>query len=83
MLDFQEQVRKAEIVWALTVAQRSFSFNSCNEIANVSRTMFLDSNIPKQFNIQSKKVSYALSYGLGSYFPQELVKYLKTNDKYF
>ncbi|CAF4661856.1 unnamed protein product [Rotaria sp. Silwood2] len=37
VLDFQEQVTKAEAVWALTVAQRGYSFNSCDDIGDVFR----------------------------------------------
>ena len=64
------------------MAQCGFSFNSCNEIGDIFRTMFPDSNIAKQFNMQSRKVSYVLSHGLGPYFHQELVKCLKRNDKF-
>ncbi|CAF4586322.1 unnamed protein product [Rotaria sp. Silwood1] len=82
ILDFQEQVTKAEAVWALTVAQRAISFNSCNEIGDVFRIMFPDSKIAKEFSMQAKKISYVLSYGLGPHFHQELVKSLKRNDKF-
>ncbi len=34
-LDFEEQVTKAEAFWALTVAARGYSFNSCDEIGDV------------------------------------------------
>ena len=61
ILDFQEQVTKAEAVWALTVAQRGYSFNSCDEIGDVFRTLFPDSNIAKQFNMQLKKISCFIS----------------------
>ncbi|CAF1608548.1 unnamed protein product [Rotaria sp. Silwood1] len=82
MLDFQEQVTKAEAVWALTVARRGYSFNSCDEIGDVFRTMFPDSKIAQQFSMQSRKVSYVLSHGLGPYFHAELIKCLKKTEKF-
>jgi hypothetical protein len=81
-LDFQEQVVKAETIWALTVAQRGYSYNSCDGIGDVFRYMFPDSKIAQQFSMQSKKISYVLSHGLGPYFHQELVKCLKRNEKF-
>ncbi|CAF4117335.1 unnamed protein product [Rotaria magnacalcarata] len=80
--DFQEQVTKAEAVWALTVAQRGYSFNSRDEIGDVFRHMFPDSKIAQEFSMQSRKTSYVLSHGLGSYFHQELVKCLKRSVKF-
>ncbi|CAM4842632.1 unnamed protein product [Rotaria magnacalcarata] len=80
--DFQEKVTKAEAVWALTVAQRGYSFNSRDEIGDVFRHMFPDSKIAQEFSMQSRKTSYVLSHGLGSYFHQELVKCLKRSVKF-
>jgi hypothetical protein len=34
-LNFQEQVTKAEAIWVLIVAQRGYSFKSCDEIGDV------------------------------------------------
>ncbi|CAF2061871.1 unnamed protein product [Rotaria magnacalcarata] len=82
VLNFHEQVLKAEALWALTVAQRGYSFNSCDEIGDVFRNMFPDSKIAHEFSIQSKKISYVLSHGLGPYFHQDLVKCLKRNEKF-
>jgi hypothetical protein len=80
--DFQELVTKAEAIWALTVAQRGYSFNSCDEIGDVFRHMFPDSKIAQEFSMQSRKTSYVLSHGLGPYFHQELVKSLKRSVKF-
>ncbi|CAF4919702.1 unnamed protein product, partial [Rotaria sp. Silwood1] len=77
VLDFQEQITKVEAIWALTVAQRGYSFNSCDEIGDVFHHMFPDSKIAQKFSMQSRKTSYVLSHGLGPYFHQELIKSLK------
>ncbi|CAF3355544.1 unnamed protein product, partial [Rotaria socialis] len=55
--DFQELVTKAEAIWALTVAQRGYSFNSCDEIGDVFCHMFPDSKIAQEFSMQSRKTS--------------------------
>ncbi|CAF0875911.1 unnamed protein product [Didymodactylos carnosus] len=82
MLNFDEQVTKAEIVWALTASQRGYSYNSCDELGDVFRTMFPDSKIAEQFSIQSKKMSYDMSHGLGPYFHRRLIEDLKRNEKF-
>lgn len=72
-LNFQEQITKAEVIWALTVTQRGYSFKSCDEIGDVFRYMFPDSKIAQEFNMQLKKISYVLSHYLGPYFHHELI----------
>lgn len=82
MLNFDEQVAKAEAIWSLNVARRGFSYNSCDGLGEIFRSMFPDSKIAQQFNIQSKKMSYVMSHGIGPYFHQALVKELKRVDKF-
>ncbi len=60
-LNSQGQVTKAEAIWALTVAQRSHSFKSCDGIGDVFHYMFPDSKIAQEFNVQSKKISCLIS----------------------
>ena len=68
ILNFDQQVTKAEALWALNVARRGFTYNSSDNIGDVFRSMFPDSKIAQQFNIQSKKISYVISHGIGPYF---------------
>ncbi|CAM4967600.1 unnamed protein product [Rotaria socialis] len=82
LLPFNDQITKAEIVWALTVARRGFTYNSCNGIGEVFKSMFPDSKIAQQFNMQSKKISYVMSHGIGPYFHRELVKKIKSREKF-
>jgi len=44
--------------------------------------MFPDSKIAQQFNMQSKKLSYVISHGIGPYFHRDLVKQLKRCEKF-
>ncbi|CAM4808041.1 unnamed protein product [Rotaria magnacalcarata] len=82
LLPFNDQITKAEIVWALTVARRGFTYNSCDGIGEVFKSMFPDSKIAQQFNMQSKKISYVMSHGIGPYFHRELVKKIKSREKF-
>ncbi|CAF4844940.1 unnamed protein product, partial [Rotaria sp. Silwood2] len=82
ILNFDEQVTSAETVWALTVARRGFTYNSCDTIGDTFRSMFPDSKIAQQFNMQSKKLSYVMSHGIGPYFHRDLIKQLKRCEKF-
>ncbi|CAF1530611.1 unnamed protein product [Adineta ricciae] len=81
-LNFEDQVIKAETLWALNIAQRGFSYNSCNELNELFPLMFPDSNIATKFSIQSNKMSYVISHGLGSYFKKKLIDDIKKTDKF-
>ncbi|CAF4082415.1 unnamed protein product, partial [Rotaria sp. Silwood1] len=82
MLNFDQQITKAETLWALNVARRGFSYNSCDSIGDIFRSMFPDSKIAEQFNMQSKKISYVISHGIGPYFHRDLIKQLKRCEKF-
>lgn len=79
---FDEQVTNAEIIWALSATQRGYSFNSCDDMSLVFRSMFPDSKIAEKFSIQQKKMSYFLSHGLGPYFHRELIDDVKINEMF-
>jgi hypothetical protein len=82
ILNFNEQVTKAETVWGLTVARRGFSYNSCDGLGEIFRSMFSDSKIAQQFSIQSKKMSYVMSHGIGPHFHRELIQELRRAEKF-
>ena len=82
ILNFDDQVTRAETVWALTVARPGFSYTSCDDMADVFKFMFPDSHIAQQFNIQSRKMSYVMSHGIGPYFHRQLIKEIKSNEKF-
>ncbi len=46
-LNFQEQITNAEVIWAMTVTQRGYSFKSFDEIGDVFRYMFPDLRLLK------------------------------------
>ena len=76
-LSFDDQVTKAETLWALKSAQHGFSYQSSNEIGEWFRTMFPDSKIAEKFSIQHSKMSYVVSHGLGPYFRNQVVDEVK------
>ncbi|CAF1507253.1 unnamed protein product [Rotaria sp. Silwood1] len=82
ILNFEDQVIKAEILWALNIAQRGFSYSSCNELNNMFSSMFPDSSIAAKFSIQSNKMSYVISHGLGPYFKKKIIDDVKKTDKF-
>jgi hypothetical protein len=82
VLNPDEQIIKAETIWAMTVAYRGFSYNACDDMIEVFKSMFPDSQMAQQLNIHSRKLSYVMSHGIGPYFHQELVNELKRTEKF-
>jgi len=81
-LSLEDQVIKAEILWSLNVAQKGFSYSSCNELNELFSLMFPDSAIATKFSIQSNKMSYVISHGLGPYFRKKMIDDVKKADKF-
>ena len=61
------RVRKAEIIWALTMAQKDFSNNSAMDISETFRTMFPDSQIASSFQCGADKIKYLTNWGIAPY----------------
>lgn len=71
---------KAEIIWALNKIYTQVSARSASESSDLFATMFPDSTIAKNFNMHKDKLGYVISYGLGPYFENELVKIIRKTD---
>ncbi|CAF0764829.1 unnamed protein product [Adineta ricciae] len=82
LLSSEDQITKAEVLWSLNVAQKGFSYSSCNELNELFPLMFPDSSIAKKFSIQSDKMSYVISHGLGPYFKKQMLEDVKKADKF-
>jgi hypothetical protein len=76
-LSFDDQITKAEALWALKSVQHGFSYQSSNEIGELFRTIFSDSKIAEKFSIQHSKMSYVISHGLGPYFRSQVIDEVK------
>ncbi|XP_071963464.1 uncharacterized protein [Antedon mediterranea] len=63
-----EEIRKAEILWALFMTNRHYSNKSMDEINEVFQAMFPDSGIAAKFSCGEKKSAYVVNYGLAPYF---------------
>ena len=69
----QDQIMKAETLWALKTASENFSFRVSDGVPELFQKMFPDSTIAKHMTMSRTKVSYMISHGLGPYFQQQTV----------
>lgn len=81
-LSIDDQTIKAEILWTLNVAQKGYSYRSCDELNDLFSLMFADSVIANKFSMQADKLSYVVSYGLGPYFKKKLIDDVKKADRF-
>ena len=81
-LSFDDQITKAETLWALKSVQHGFSYQSSDETGELFRTMFPDSKIAEKFSIQQSKMFYVVSHGLGPYFYSGVVEEVKRCQRY-
>lgn len=72
-------VLKSEILWALNTCSKNFSFRDSRNCGNLFKTMFPDSKIASEFTMDSTKLSYVVSYGLGPYFIKQTASLLQNN----
>ena len=64
---------RAEVLWCLHTAEKHHSLNSNENLADVFRAMFPDSDIAKTFACGKDKSGYIIRFGLAPYFKQELI----------
>jgi hypothetical protein len=81
-LAFDDQITKAELLWALKSVQHGFSYKSSDNTRELFQTMFPDSKIAEKFSIQHSKMSYVISHGIGPYFRNQLVEDLKSCQRF-
>ena len=81
-ISFQDQVTRAEALWAINAARHGYSYHSCNEVDDLFRTMFPDSKIAEQFSMERIKMSYVVSHGLGLHFHRDLVSEIKRCERF-
>ena len=75
-ISVNDQVTKAEALWAMKVASCGYSYTSCDGIGELFKAMF-PGTLADQFTMSKSKVSYLISDGLGPYFRKELAKKIK------
>ncbi|XDV26071.1 hypothetical protein PO909_029869 [Leuciscus waleckii] len=64
---------RAEVLWCLHTAEKRHSLNSNENLAEVFKAMFPDSDIAKSFTCGKDKTGYIIRFGLAPHFKQELI----------
>lgn len=64
---------RAEVLWCLHTAEKHHSLNSNENVAEVFKAMFPDSDIAKSFTCGKDKTGYIIRFGLAPHFKQELI----------
>jgi hypothetical protein len=81
-ISFTDQVTRAETLWAINVTRHGFSYRSCDDIGDLFRNMFPDSQIAENYKMERNKLSYVISHGLGPFYHRELVQEIKQCERY-
>ena len=76
-LVLRKEQHKAEILWALKSVVSHFSLNSAQDIMEIFKAMFPDSNIAQRMSCGPTKLSYLITFGITPYFKQLLIDDLK------
>ena len=76
-LVLRKEQHKAEILWALKSIISHFSLNSAQDIMEIFKAMFPDSNIAQGMSCEPTKLSYLITFGIAPYFKQLLTDDLK------
>lgn len=73
LINSREPAIRAEIIWTLKAVVSNYSANSCEDIANIFRTMFPNEEFLKHFRLGRHKMSYLITDCLGPYFKNLLL----------
>ena len=70
----KDEVTKAEILWCLQCTYSHISINAAGNTTQIFYKMFPDSNIAKNMQLGRSKIAYAIVFGLGPYFHDNVKK---------
>ena len=73
VMTIQDQIVKAETLWALKTASENFSFRVSDGVPELFQKMFPDSTVAKHMTMSRTKVAYMIGHGLGPYFQQQII----------
>ncbi len=65
---FADDVRKAEVLWALKCVASHYSYTSSNGSDKLFSLMFPDSKIAQSFTCGRDKIAYLIYFGLAPFF---------------
>ena len=72
---------KAENFWSLKVVSSHFALRSCLGLNDLFKTMFIDSEIAKSFQLFKTKCGYLINYGLATMnFKDVLLKSINSSE---
>ena len=74
---------KAEIIAALQFASQNIPYSCADALQECYKQQFPDSVIAKHVALGPKKMSYMVTYGLGPYFQQKIVRDIIEGHSYF
>jgi len=74
----QDKARKAEALLVLKMVSSNYSFASYDNIADVCRLAFEDSDIAQHITMNRKKAAYLVTDGLGPYFQKLFCNDIRT-----
>ena len=74
MWSVKQMAARAEIIATLHFAAQNLSFSSSQNLSTLYQQQFHDSVIARNVKIGPSKMSYMVSYGLGPYFRQMIIK---------
>lgn len=73
----------AEVLWCLHTAEKHHSLNSNENVAEVFKAMFPDSDIAKSFTCGKDRTGYIIRFGLAPHFKQELINTINKAGQFF
>ena len=79
----KQMAARAEIIATLHFAAQNLSFSSSQNLSTLYQQQFPDSVIARNVKIGPSKMSYIVSYGLGPYFRQMIIKDIVEGNSYF
>ena len=78
----REAATDAEIRWCPKYMVSSYSFGSCDALADLFRSIFPDSAIAEKFCLQKGKCAYFINYGIAPHFRSILMNNVKDSAFY-
>ena len=78
----RDAIITAEIRWVLKVVQSNYSQRSCEDIAELFKTMFPGHQVAEKFSCGRTKCGYYINHGLAPHFLERLMTEVNESPKY-
>lgn len=77
ILTSEDEILRAEILWALKCVASNYSFQSNKEMNNLFNMMFPDSKIAQGYEMSETKTKYIIQFGIAKYIFEQLTDDVK------